>query len=104
MRATLALIALAGPALAQGTPLDADAFGPLVEGRTLTYGAEGAESPRGVETYEAGRRVTWLEVASGECLEGRWFGAGAPSAPQICFAYEGQRRSGATATTSTGRR
>ncbi len=68
------VLALAAPALAQGpaggTPLDAAAFEALVEGRTLTYGAAGAE-PRGVETYAPGRRVTWLEVATGECLEGR---------------------------------
>lgn len=93
MRAALLLLALAAPALAQGapagTPLDAAAFGPLVEGRTLTYGAEDAEQPRGVETYAPRRRVTWLEIASGECLEGRWFGAGPPEAPEICFAYEG---------------
>lgn len=87
MRAALALLALAAPAWAQ-EPLDAPAFERLVEGRTLTYGAEGAD-PRGVETYAPGRRVTWLEVATGECLEGRWYGAGRPAAPQICFAYEG---------------
>ncbi len=87
MRAALAVLALAAPALAQ-EPLDAPAFEALVEGRTLTYGAEG-KAPRGVETYAPGRRVTWLEVATGECLEGRWFGAGDAAAPQICFAYEG---------------
>ena len=94
MKAVLLVLALAGPALAQdpagATPLGADAFGLLVEGRTLTYGAEDADAPRGVETYETGRRVTWLEIASGECLEGRWYGAGSPEAPQICFSYGGQ--------------
>ena len=94
MRAAAAALAalLAGPALAQdlGEPLDADAFEALVERRTLTYGAEDAEVPRGVETYEPGRRVTWLEIATDDCLEGRWYGAGPPDAPQICFEYEGQ--------------
>ncbi len=87
MRAVLALLALAAPASAQ-EPIDAPAFEALVDGRTLTYGAEGAE-PRGVETYAPGRRVTWLEVATGECLEGRWYGAGDAAAPRICFVYQG---------------
>lgn len=85
-----ALLLVATPALADdlGAPLDADAFEALVEGRTLTYGAEDAEIPRGVETYESGRRVTWLEVATDECLSGTWRGGGTPQAPEICFAYE----------------
>lgn len=90
MRLLAALLLAAAPAAAQdpGTPLDAEAFGRLVEGRTLTYGAEDAEVPRGVETYESGRRVTWLEVATDECITGTWHGGGTPEAPQICFAYE----------------
>jgi hypothetical protein len=85
----LLLPLLASPALAQeAVPLDADAFEELVEGRTLAYGAVDAEIPRGIETYAPNRRVTWLEVESGRCVEGEWYGRGTPEAPQICFVYE----------------
>ena len=88
MRLLLPLLLVAGPTLAEGTlkPLDGNAFESMVRGRTLTYGQPDAP-PRGIETYEPGRRVTWLEVGTGECWEGSWTEGGTPEAPQICFTY-----------------
>ena len=61
-------------------------FEALVEGRTLTYGAEGAD-PYGVELYRPGRRVTWSWIGSQECHDGTWYAEGPEESPSICFVY-----------------
>ena len=90
MRALLILALLPLPALAQessGKALSATQFESLVEGRTLTYGAEGTE-PYGVEYYHPGRRVTWAWSDSTECLPGTWREEKRPDGPAICFDYD----------------
>jgi hypothetical protein len=86
LRAALALAASALPAAAQEA-LGAAEFEALVEGRTLTYGAQGAE-PYGIEHYHPGRRVTWAWVGTTDCLSGRWYEDGPSDDPAICFVYE----------------
>jgi len=86
MRALLFLLCLATPALAQD-PVTAEEFEALVEGRTLTYGAQG-QPPYGIEHYFANRRVIWAFLGSDECLEGTWRAEGPPESPAICFEYE----------------
>ena len=86
MRALACLLLLATPAAAEGA-LDAEAFEALVEGRTLTYGALGAE-PYGIEHYYPGRRVTWAWAGDDECLSGVWYEDGPEEDPAICFLYE----------------
>ena len=82
-RLTLALF-LATPAWAE-TPLDADAFEALVQGKTLSF-AVGA-SPYGTEYYAPNRRVIWA-FTDGECTTGEWYEVNSPSGPTICFEYE----------------
>jgi hypothetical protein len=66
--------------------MDGEAFGALVEGRTLTYGApEGGV--RGIERYYPNRLVTWAD-ADDSCLEGRWYEKVEAGVPLICFVYE----------------
>ncbi len=78
---TLALAVTAMPALAE-TPLSADAFERLVEGRTMTFGLSGQE-PYGIERYLPDRRVIWAFIGEA-CVEGRWY----PEEDTICFVYE----------------
>ncbi len=87
MRALALLLLLAPPAAAQQA-LDAEGFEALVEGRTLTYAAEGGE-PYGIERYRPGRRVTWAWAGDDECLPGTWYEGGTTEDPAICFLYEG---------------
>jgi hypothetical protein len=59
-----------------------------VEGRTLTYGAEGME-PYGIEHYFPNRRVAWAWVGSDQCQSGTWYAEGPADSPAICFVYDG---------------
>lgn len=86
-----AAVLAAGPALADeslGKPVGGPEFRALAEGRTLAYQREGEDRPYGIERHYPGGRVTWFLVDTGECKEGEWYPAGAPEAPQVCFAYE----------------
>lgn len=89
MRVLLLSLLLAAPALAEppGERLDGARFDELTRGRTLSYGQPDAP-PRGIETYDPGKRVTWLWVETGECLEGRWYQGGTADEPLICFVYK----------------
>ena len=91
MRALLLALLLPWPALAQEAvaqkALGGDAFEAMVEGRTLTYGAEG-QAPYGVEHYFAGRRVAWAWIDSTECKPGSWREEARPDGPAICFDYD----------------
>lgn len=79
----LALTVLAGPALAEETPMTAAEFERYVTGKTLSYAEAGI--PYGKEEYLPGRRVRWA-FEGGECQEGIWYAEG----PLICFVYEYQ--------------
>jgi len=77
----LALALLATPASAE-TPLTAEAFERLVEGRTMdTHDSSGRY---GVETFLPGRRAIWRDAD--RCLQGSW----RPEGALICFDYEGE--------------
>jgi hypothetical protein len=81
MRATLLAICLAAaPAFAE-TPLSAEAFDALTQGRTMTWAEFG--TVYGVEQYLPGRRVRWT-VLGDDCKTGHWYADG----PAICFQYE----------------
>lgn len=82
----LALALLPAPALAERA-LTAEAFEAIVEGRTLTYGAQGSE-PYGMEHYFAGRRVAWAWAGDDSCKWGEWYQEGPDSDPALCFVYE----------------
>lgn len=71
---------LAAPASAQ-SPLDAEAFDALTQGRTFRYLSDGLAY--GTEEYRPNRRVRW-SFLDGECIEGVWFEAG----EMICFHYD----------------
>ena len=86
MRLIILAVLLATPALAED-PVTAAEFEALVEGRTLTYGAEGSE-PYGVEHYHPGRRVTWAWIGDDQCQTGTWYDEGPKAAPAICFVYD----------------
>ena len=86
MRALLLLLVLASPAAAQDQ-VTAEEFEELVEGRTLTYGAEG-DPAYGIEYYRPNRRVTWAFLGTDQCLEGTWYPEGPADSPAICFVYE----------------
>ena len=79
----LALCLLAVPAAAE-TPMDAEAFGAYVAGRTLSFSRPDG-TPFGVEQYLPDRRAIWSPL-DGTCLRGEWY----EDAGRICFAYEGQ--------------
>ncbi len=80
MRALLALILAAGPALAQPL-LTAEEFDALTLGRTMTWSEFGAVY--GVEQYLPGRKVRWT-VLGDDCKAGHWY----PDGAAICFRYE----------------
>lgn len=87
----LAVVLVATSVLAEeplGKLVDGPAFEALAEGRTLAYQRDGEDRPYGIERHYPGGRVTWFLVDTGECLEGSWYPAGTPSAPQICFTYD----------------
>ena len=80
MRNALLLCLLASPALAQ-TPLTADAFDALTQGRTMTWAEFG--QVYGVEQYLPDRRVRWT-ILGDDCKLGHWY----PEGQMICFQYE----------------
>ena len=81
MRALLvALFVATTPALAE-TPLTAEAFDALTEGRTMTWAEFG--QVYGVEQYLPDRRVRWT-VLGDDCITGHWYAEG----PAICFQYD----------------
>lgn len=84
MRSLILSLCLATPAWAE-TPLNADAFEALVEGKTLTF--SNTFGPYGVEYYAPNRRVIWSFVG-GECISGEWYEAPGQNGPEICFLYE----------------
>jgi hypothetical protein len=79
-RTALALLLTALPALADD-PLNADAFGAYVTGKTITYDYGGGIS--GIEQYLPGNQVRWA-FEGDTCLNGKWYQV----ADQICFIYE----------------
>lgn len=80
MRAAVALVLLAAPALAE-PPLSAEAFDALTRGRTLAWSEFG--QVYGVEQYLPGRRVRWTFLGD-DCTTGHWY----PDGTMICFRYE----------------
>jgi len=84
MRLIVALLCLAAPANAE-TPLSAEAFEGLVEGKTLTY--SNITGPYGVEYYAPDRQVIW-SFLGGECQVGVWYEEATEIGPSICFDYE----------------
>lgn len=80
MRAVLALVLLATPALADPT-LTAEEFDALTQGRTMSWAEFG--SVYGVEQYLPGRKVRWT-VLGDDCKTGHWY----PDGTAICFLYE----------------
>jgi hypothetical protein len=80
MRAALAFILMAAPALAE-TPLTAEEFDALTQGRTMTWAEFG--TAYGVEQYLSDRRVRWT-VLGDDCKAGHWY----PEGDAICFQYE----------------
>ena len=82
MKAALAILALATPAVAE--PVTAREFAAHVEGRTVAF-----ETPDGAffgaERYLPGGDVLW-STGPGDCLTGRWAEIGG----QICFFYDGR--------------
>jgi hypothetical protein len=80
MRFALAFLLAATPALAE-TPLTAESFDALTQGRTMTWAEFG--TVYGVEQYLPDRRVRWAVVGD-DCKAGHWY----PDGPAICFQYE----------------
>lgn len=76
-----ALILLAAPPAFAESPLSAEQFEALAEGRTLTFRADGV--PYGIERYMEGRRVLW-SFLDGECSLGEWY----QQDEAICFVYD----------------
>jgi hypothetical protein len=76
----LSLLLAAPQALAE-TPLSADAFDVLTQGRTMTWAEYG--QVYGVEQYLPDRRVRWT-VLGDDCITGHWYAEG----PAICFQYD----------------
>lgn len=81
MRAALALILLAAPALAE-TPMTAAEFEARVTGRTMTY--SDGQTVWGREQYLPGRRVVWAFEGQ-DCKRGYWW---EEADGAICFAYD----------------
>ncbi|SLN22231.1 hypothetical protein [Pseudooctadecabacter jejudonensis] len=82
---SIAMALFAAPATAE-TPLSAEAFEALVEGKTLSFSVGGA--PYGSEFYGPNRQVIWSFV-NGTCQYGEWFERPTDQGPSICFVYEG---------------
>jgi hypothetical protein len=80
LRALLPLVLLAAPALAE-TPLTAEDFDALTQGRIMTWAEFG--QVYGVEQYLPDRRVRWT-VLGDDCRAGHWY----PEGDTICFQYE----------------
>lgn len=80
MRAAVLAVLLASPALSE-TPLTAEDFDLLTQGRTMTWAEFG--QVYGVEQYLPGRRVRWT-VLGDDCKLGHWY----PEGQMICFQYE----------------
>ena len=82
MRALLlGLFWLAAPVAQAETPLSAEAFDALTQGRTMTWAEFG--QVYGVEHYLPDRRVRWT-VLGDDCIAGHWY----PDGPAICFLYD----------------
>ncbi|OYW60703.1 MAG: hypothetical protein B7Z10_00155 [Rhodobacterales bacterium 32-66-7] len=82
MRLVLAcVLGLAAAPLAAETPIGAERFDALTEGRSMTWSEFG--QVYGVEQYLPGRRVRWTLLGD-TCVEGVWYAEGTA----ICFAYE----------------
>ena len=84
MRSILALLLLAALPAAAQEPMTAEEFDAYTQGRTLTFGSQGAE-PFGVERYMSNRRVVWRFLDRQECQPGFWYET---DAGEICFEYE----------------
>ncbi|WP_143535583.1 hypothetical protein [Roseisalinus antarcticus] len=78
---TCALISGTALSAQAETPLDAEAFDAITQGRTLTFLVDGA--PYGIERYMADRRVLW-SFLDGQCALGEWY----PQDDSICFLYD----------------
>ncbi len=63
------------------TPLTAEEFDALTEGRSMTWSEFG--TVYGIEQYLPGRQVRWSPVGA-DCKLGHWYADG----PAICFQYE----------------
>lgn len=74
-------VCAAFPVQAADTPVSPAEFEALVQGKTLSYSANGVQY--GAEDYYGNRQVRW-SFMDGHCSEGQWFAQG----PQICFVYE----------------
>lgn len=79
--ALVALLLGTLPAAAQ-TPMSAETFRALTEGRTLYFTLNG--QPFGAEQYFPGQRILW-RFDGGACRAGSWHAEG----EHICFLYEG---------------
>lgn len=79
-RLILLLCLLSASAFAQ-SPLSADEFQTMTEGRILYYGIDGERY--GVEEYLPDRRVRWSYL-DGKCSDGHWY----EDSGLICFVYE----------------
>jgi hypothetical protein len=63
------------------TPMTADEFDALTQGRTMTWSEFG--TVYGIEQYLPGRQVRWSPIGA-DCKLGHWY----PDGPAICFQYE----------------
>ena len=81
MRYLILVLALLPLTARAQTPLSAEEFDALTQGRTFTF-AEGGQA-YGAEEYLPNRRVRW-SFLDGDCKEGLWWEENG----QICFAYE----------------
>ena len=81
MRVLALSLLLAGPPALAETPLSAEAFDTLTQGRTMTWAEYG--QVYGVEHYLPDRRVRWT-VLGDDCITGHWY----PKGPAICFQYD----------------
>ncbi|RYH09123.1 hypothetical protein EU800_14145 [Tropicimonas sp. IMCC6043] len=80
--AFLAAFAVTAATASAQTPLSAEDFDRLTQGRTLMFFSEG--EAYGAERYKPGRRVVWTFL-DGKCKDGHWYQQG----EFICFVYEG---------------
>lgn len=90
------VVALAGPALAQGlipasppdleqaTNIPPEEWSAMAAGRTLTYRING--SFWALEHYYPGTNRVTLQISDGSCLQGTWD----YEAPRYCFHWEGR--------------
>jgi len=77
----IGLFCLTAPVAQAETPLTAEAFEALTQGRTMTWAEFG--QVYGVEQYLPDRRVRWT-VLGDDCKTGHWYAEG----PAICFLYD----------------